>query len=217
MSQGHEFVARECAHNTPQCCPCEYHWCQDVDMDMIIWSQATWRHCYQIAGATEYFDHIKMWPLMSRADVRNYKLSHSHSTDQCAWVQNTVLSSSRDLVHSCVQMLVEGVILKESYEHYHSWKQTNNVSLTSLLSISHTCCGWRSGLWPVRALKFCDHAHDFSLHWHLLWEQRLLWGRRWMENEGGGISSYSWWMRNKWKTGSTDRAETCVRKQKCGY
>lgn len=61
-----------------------HHGCQHVDMDVIRWSQAISRHCYQIAGATEYFDHIKMWMLMRKADVRNYKLSHSHSTDQCA-------------------------------------------------------------------------------------------------------------------------------------
>ena len=58
-----------------------HHRCQNVDV--IRWSQAISRHCYQTAGDTEYFDHIKMWTLMRKADVKNYKLSRSHSTDQC--------------------------------------------------------------------------------------------------------------------------------------
>lgn len=77
-------LARESVNNTFQLSWKRlHHRCQNVDMDMIRWSQAISRHCYQIAGATEYFDHIKMWTLMRKADVRNYKLSHSHSSDQC--------------------------------------------------------------------------------------------------------------------------------------
>lgn len=159
---------------------------------------------------------------MSKADVRNYKLSRSHSTDQCVpeSKSKTLLTRSRRFI--VLLLSVDGGILKESHVivHMNTLILTNKI-ISPLLHFfpscmqRQACCSWRSGLYPVRALKFCEHGHEFSLHWHLLWEQQRFWDRRWMESEGeGGLSSYSWWMRNKWKRGSTDKTESCVRKQK---
>lgn len=129
----------------------------------------------------------------------------------CAWVQvqNIVLTKSQRII----------VLLLSNFSWYrrslgdllylgtHANKQ---IFLALLHSLTHTHCSCCCRLKPVRILKFCEHKHDFSLHWHLLREQWHRWDiREWRE----GFSSY-WWMGNKWKTESTDKAEACVRQQK---
>ena len=108
----------------------------------------------------------------------------------CAWAKNIVLTRSQSFI---LLLLSHGTWwenfdkMTQDCTYKHSYRQTNNHSFTLSLSVTCNtqacrCCS--SGLYPVKALKFCKHRHDFSLHWHLLWEQQQFCDRRWMENEG---------------------------------
>lgn len=42
-----------------------------------------------------------MWTLMRKADVRNYKLSHSHSRDQCVPGSKSEILSQQEPENNC--------------------------------------------------------------------------------------------------------------------
>lgn len=83
------------------------------------------------------------------------------------------------------------------------------------MSYTHTCCSWCCGLQLVRISKFREHRHDFSLHWHLLWEFWRFWDIRWLENEGGIFPATA----GGWGTNERQKAQIKLRrvseKQKC--